>query len=445
MKPSAKKRAKDDAISDAETAAPPTIKRIKLTKSAATSPAVRVKFKKTGNAPHHPPGDGYDSELEDRETDPVIEEQFILRYEGGVEEDLDYLVQMVEQNRIGLPPNSHGKEGRMPAEFAIKWLNAERRALVRIRSNFYAAVLVDFPTITESMKTWDKKNLMKTADICQMLLIFAKVANEQEAKTAPLPAPTNETDFRWPHGLTPPMHDAVQRRFRKRLTKKEVKDKEAELNRLLEADRQAADVRYELVNIGHDGKEKIGEYPEDEQDAEGDDDEEMDGGGQVNGDSHEGLFDDDGEEDGEPDADLLNELEDVLAEDIMGARPDSTQGASTLLPTNGDETNTPAAQAESGADDDGEDDDDDDDDDDEDDREDVDEDAEGEAADQDDINEAIAEAERQVKKIEGDLAVIANRLLRTRVETQLKNAKKHLADLLKRKAGDEDEEDEDEA
>jgi transcription initiation factor TFIID subunit 7 len=54
-----------------------------------------------------------------------------------------------------------------------------------------------------------------------MLLVSAEIADEQEARTVPLPK-AMEPGYRWPHGLTPPMHDCIHRRSRKRLSKLEI-------------------------------------------------------------------------------------------------------------------------------------------------------------------------------------------------------------------------------
>ncbi len=123
--------------------------------------------------------------------------------------------------------------------------------MITVQNQAYAAILLDLPTITEGTKTWDKKSFVKAADIRQMLLVFARVANEQEAKSAPLPA-TVDQGLRWPHGLTPPMHDCRNRRFRKRLSKLEIQNKEAEVERLLAADRNAVNTRFEFVDERQD-------------------------------------------------------------------------------------------------------------------------------------------------------------------------------------------------
>jgi transcription initiation factor TFIID subunit 7 len=154
-------------------------------------------------------------------------------------------------------------------DFKLRWLD-ERRALVVVQGRYYAAALVDMPTITEGMKTWDKKLMVKSADISQMLLVFARVNDEHSARTAELPKVIFD-GHRWPHGLTPPMHDAIHRRFRKRLTKSEILNKEQEVQRLLDADKNALSTRWEWIDERR-GTMQGGTPDVDMQDAEGEED-----------------------------------------------------------------------------------------------------------------------------------------------------------------------------
>jgi transcription initiation factor TFIID subunit 7 len=259
-KPTAKKRAKDEGSGDegpeADGDGAKPRKRIKLFKNG-------IVLNQDGGmtTPIHPPGDGYDSEMEGAEEDPVIEEQLIFRMMEG--EHLDYLRRMIDERKIGVG-----------ADFELRWLS-DRRGYVRIQGQMFATVLVDLPTIIESMKTWDRKAMVKSADICQMLLAFARVKNEQEARTIELPKVIGN-DYRWPHGLTPPMHDSIHRRFRKRLSHKEIQNKEKEVDRLLKEDNDAKQTKWEWVDERRTttaawSPQSQGDevYSEDEQDAEG--------------------------------------------------------------------------------------------------------------------------------------------------------------------------------
>jgi hypothetical protein len=60
------------------------------------------------------------------------------------------------QHRLGLHVSSEFK--------------ALRKAVHNLRGRLYAAVLVDLPCIIEASKTLDMKNIIKTADVSQMLL-----------------------------------------------------------------------------------------------------------------------------------------------------------------------------------------------------------------------------------------------------------------------------------
>ncbi len=284
-KSSAKKRTKADAESGddvllASVQRAPKRPKLVVVKSggnkAARNPSIVLKHTHKAELPMHPKGEGYDSEDEDRESDPSIEEQIIFRMLPG--EHCDYLRQKIEDRKIGLPAREGG------ADFQLKWLTGvDRRAMVTVMGTHFAAVLVDLPTITEGMKTWDKRNFMKSADICQMLLVFGQVSREEEARVLPLPVMVTK-DFRWPHGLTPPMHDCVHRRFRKRLSKKEIQDKEAELERLLSEDKKAQRVRFEIIDENYregDQEEEYDEEEEDDEDAIGEPDDSAYFGGQT--------------------------------------------------------------------------------------------------------------------------------------------------------------------
>ncbi len=208
--------------------AEPQVKKLKLNHRAPPiTPILRVKSK--GKIPPRPLGSGYDSEASDREDDPAIEEEFVLRMEPG--DDCDYLRRAIEEKRIGIPISQGGADVRM------KFLSKDgRRAMVTIRQRHYAATLVDLPCIVEGMKSWDKRGWWKTADICQMLLVIGRVPNEEAALTVQLPGTVDPKTFQYPHGLTPPMHYVRKRRFRKRISNRTIEAVEEEVERLLQAD-----------------------------------------------------------------------------------------------------------------------------------------------------------------------------------------------------------------
>ena len=56
----------------------------------------------------------------------------------------------------------------------VKWVTKEK-AVVKVNDTLYSARLIDLPTITEIFKTIDRKNVFKTFDVCQILLVLHPV------------------------------------------------------------------------------------------------------------------------------------------------------------------------------------------------------------------------------------------------------------------------------
>jgi len=199
------------------TALPPppgTLPRIRLKSAASTSTKIRIRNQRDA-------GLGYDSEASDKEDDPAIEEQIILRCRPG--EDAEYLRSCLERKEVpdimikfkgGPPPPPPPHLFRSCDSWMRLTEEDPRRAVVRIRKNLYAAKLVDLPTIIESSKTLDRKSLYKTADICQMLIIGDPIPHEETI----LAYPSKSSDYIYPHGLTPPLRWVRKRRFRKRIS-----------------------------------------------------------------------------------------------------------------------------------------------------------------------------------------------------------------------------------
>ncbi|KAL2017563.1 hypothetical protein VTK56DRAFT_1997 [Thermocarpiscus australiensis] len=434
-KPSEKKRTREESEDDDDdvplahgTGLEPEAKRAKITLKPQTPGLVKqpptLKVKPVGRIPQRPLGEGYDSEAEDREVDPVIEEQFLFRMMPG--EHCEYLRKCIQEKRIGIPTSQGG------ADIQLKWLDEEgRRAMVVIQGQPYAAILLDLPTITEGMKTWDKKSMVKSSDICQMLLVFAQVQSEEEAKTAPLPKAV-EHGHRWPHGITPPMHDARNRRFRKRLSKLEIKNKEAEVERLLAADRAAVRVRTEWIdNRRTAAAEELSEEEEYEEDAEGEVDDYF-----GDADMEQQLEEEFEVDEGALEAEFLDAVE-TPAEGMDLAGPAAAVDAVTPVTAN---TGTPVAQTEEeevgGADEEESGDDEDD--------EDVDEDVDDEDGGEDHdekagIRNEIATLKKQLKTYEEQLANSFQPIMRKRIEGHIRNVKSELS--LKLSAIGEQEED----
>jgi transcription initiation factor TFIID subunit 7 len=217
--------------------------------SAPQRTATLLKVKGGGRAPPRPFGVGYDSEADEAEKDPAHESQFILRMQPGP--DCDLLRKSIEDKTIGKSVSQGG-----PGVYFRFFDREGRRAMVTIQGHSYAASMVELPTIIETMKSWNKKDWVKTADVCQMLLVLGKVQTEEEAKKYPRPHFVEPDSHRFPHGITPPMRWARKLRFRPRKSYLDVERAEAQMNRLLAEDENAEASKYELVDSDHETSEE---------------------------------------------------------------------------------------------------------------------------------------------------------------------------------------------
>ncbi|KAJ2684876.1 hypothetical protein IWW39_004649 [Coemansia spiralis] len=173
----------------------------------------------------------------DESDAPQLEEQFILRVLPDMAAQFSRLV----------------GERRIQDHLEIAFRD-ERNAVVRFDGSRYAARLVDLPTITESYRTLDKKQMLKTADICQMLLIERVLAADEDPALLPL---ARGLDVIHPDGLSPALADVRRMRFRRRIPNAKIEAIEREVLRLLEEDAQAVAVKLEAIDIeqhGDDGR-----------------------------------------------------------------------------------------------------------------------------------------------------------------------------------------------
>ncbi|KAI0780959.1 TAFII55 protein conserved region-domain-containing protein [Trametes elegans] len=176
----------------------------------------------------------YDRELDSDDEDLVFEEQFILRMPPG--EDCDRLRKMVQAREVS-------------DDVWFKFKDS-RRAVFHVGNNTYSSKLVDLPCIIESQKTLDNKQMFKVADICQMLVIEKKIPSEDALSNQ---KSFNIDEFIWPHGITPPLHHVRKRRFRKRVNRRTIETVEQEVERLLEEDALANEVKYDVLeNVNPD-------------------------------------------------------------------------------------------------------------------------------------------------------------------------------------------------
>ncbi|KAK7182076.1 hypothetical protein DPSP01_008242 [Paraphaeosphaeria sporulosa] len=232
----------------------------KNTTGAGRPPAAILKVKGHGRPPMRPPGVGYDSEAEEAERDPAIENQFVLRMVPGPDNDL--LRKAIEEKTIG-KSISNGGPG-----VQFRFFDREgRKAMVTIQGRHYAATMVELPCVIESLKSWNKKDWVKSADVCQMLLVLGRVQSEEEAKKYTRPREIEPDSHRYPHGLTPPMRWVRKRRFRPRKSYLDVERIETSVEELLALDEGAEDVQFGQI----DSDDESSEAESDNEDAQGED------------------------------------------------------------------------------------------------------------------------------------------------------------------------------
>lgn len=350
--PKGKKRALED-----DSAAPAAKRKISLklgglggqvgsAAEASASPKITLGQKKTktqprlvdirarGKVPPRPKGVGYDSEDSETEKDPAVQQALILRMQPGP--DAEYIRNAIAEGRIG--PSSSGGD----AEVSIKFLERNyRRAYIKVQGRMYGAVLVDLPCIVESMKSFDKKGWWKVADIAQMLLVLGRCDTEEQVKMMPLPREVNKENYQYAHGITPPMHWARKRRFRKRLNYNEAMNVEEEVNRLLQADKEWEERGGSVTSA------RIGELQQQQQ-QERHEDVEMGQADQQNG-GYSFEF-------GDEDAEGEDAIETVEHDDMEEGDPDLEAGLQAMFDENEDEadasqliSDSPAPIADQGA------------------------------------------------------------------------------------------------
>jgi transcription initiation factor TFIID subunit 7 len=398
------KRDRDDNEPNTAGSSARPAKKIKFNLGAQTPKTptlIKAKFK--GKPPKRPLGDGYDSEASDREEDPAIEEQCILRMMEG--EDCEYLRQMIDQRRIGVPRSQGG------ADVQLRFLSGDgRRVAITIRGRHYAATMVHLPTIIEGMKSWDRKGWYKTADICQMLLVFAAVKEVREASTIELPSIIDRNTQQYPHGLTPPMYYARRRRFRKRISRDAIEAVEDAVEKLLAADDAAESSRYELIEPD---ERQAGSAPY--HDPYADDD--------AEGELDDAIHFDQSNVGQTPsaaghDEDLEADLEAAFENDLLAATPNvagETPYADSII------ASTPAAgAAESSGDDD------DDDDDEGGAEDDIDNEQRVRNAELQGAREDIAEMEKQLANLQAQLATQSNPILKRRIKDNMAKVEEEL-------------------
>jgi transcription initiation factor TFIID subunit 7 len=125
--------------------------------------------------------------------------------------------------------------------------------------------LLDVPCIIEASKTLDKKNIIKTADVSQMLLVKQRIKKEEKIKDIELTA----ADRHYPDRLTPPMHDIRTKWPRRRhVDIRTMKHLRSEVNKqvekLIEEDARAVSVSGVFEDAAPSRKDRLAGQDEDE-------------------------------------------------------------------------------------------------------------------------------------------------------------------------------------
>ena len=166
-----------------------------------------------------------------------LEEHFILRLPPSLASQIRPLVQSRQ-----LPPD-------------LKILVKDRYCKLEYKNTKLNGQLLDLPCITESLKTIDNKQFYKIGDVSQ-IMTFIKTDNK---------------DFITKDGLTYPMRNCKESRFRKRLSKKVIEVVESEVERLLQLDLESLDVKYEIHHRNFDQDSSEEEEINDNNDEDEDD------------------------------------------------------------------------------------------------------------------------------------------------------------------------------
>ncbi|TPX48042.1 hypothetical protein SeMB42_g02504 [Synchytrium endobioticum] len=188
--------------------------------------------------------------LEDGLADDFIEDHLILR------------LPQEQANRL----RTTLKKGEATSDLSFYFTDS-RRAVATIGKDKFRAKIVDLPCIIEAHKTYDNRQFYKISDISQMLLVEGPAPPNMD-DTSILKPYEKTKDWRWEHGITPPMKWVRKRRFRPRMPTSAIEEVEREVLRLLEEDLLSEEIEIELRYL----TEEDGIEPEEE---ESDPDEEM--------------------------------------------------------------------------------------------------------------------------------------------------------------------------
>lgn len=393
-KPLPKIRIKPPKLEPSDSVAKPKVKKEKLKKlkinlsraslqpSESDHPVVQPKpliYKKVPKVrikPTRIPGEGYDSEAPDLEDDPLIEQGIVVRF--AQDANLDFVHHAVDTGDF--------------SNLNIKWITRDK-AVVNVNLTLYSARLLDLPTITEVYKTIDKKNIFKSLDVCQVLLVLHQINPKQLNMETDFEVPRNQTYMHplyklspnkeirptkmvYKHGLAYAFEDAYRRLKPRKVNHRLMVDVDLRVDELVKRDAEAQESHYEYVDPRTRARTPTSTHPSTSS---------------MPALPAPPLIQEPEEDEIDIEEDLDNVLEQELAE-VLGLT--SNNSAATVLMK---------AEYNDDDDDDGDDDDDDDDNDNNDDDDDDDEDDD----DNDDNDDNVKEDKLHVKKLEEEIADLA--------------------------------------
>ncbi|PWN40319.1 hypothetical protein IE81DRAFT_325673 [Ceraceosorus guamensis] len=275
----------------------------------------------------------------------AFEEQLILRLAAGSPE-LETLRGWVRNRAVGTDK----------ANVELKFKDS-RRATFKIGNTALPAKLVDLPTILETHKTLDGRQLFKVADISQMLLVGGDGDRREEEEDANDRKGGGADAYVWDSGITPPMRYARKRRFRKRTNKRVIETVEKEVERLLADDKRAEKLEYEMIDVADlsdgggdeeevqggagEGASVVGDEDGERDEGDGEDDggeggEDRDGSvAPTEGEGREEYADEEeGEGEGMVDMALAAELEAVMRGEASDSESGSDEGSASVTTSN---------------------------------------------------------------------------------------------------------------
>ncbi|XP_077973012.1 transcription initiation factor TFIID subunit 7-like [Styela clava] len=157
-----------------------------------------------------------------------------------------------------LPPDAATKlnevmlAGNLKDRLTLNMHDDLRHGAVKFDGECYSGKVWDLPCVIECQKTVDMKTFYKTNNLSHMLVCTPDTDLSEHNSNVQQNLKSNhlrERKFLWPHGITPPLKNVRKRRFRKTAKKKYIDspDIEKEVKRLLKADIEAVNVRYEIM------------------------------------------------------------------------------------------------------------------------------------------------------------------------------------------------------